>query len=59
MSRLVIYRFHYRKAGDAAVGFIDPASQKMVMLRPDGKFWSAYRLSDGQFNDIVRHGWLW
>ncbi|MEU3772354.1 putative T7SS-secreted protein [Streptomyces sp. NPDC032472] len=53
-----IYRFNYRNQG-SAVGFIDPASQKMVMLRADGKFWSAWKLSDKQFQGIIDKGFLW
>ncbi|MER5731427.1 putative T7SS-secreted protein [Streptomyces sp. NPDC002138] len=54
-----IYRYHYRKAGDVAVGFIDPGTRNLVMLRPDGKFWTAYRLGEGQLSDIVNRGFLW
>ncbi|MEU7556274.1 putative T7SS-secreted protein [Streptomyces sp. NPDC044571] len=53
-----IYRFDYRNQGPA-VGFIDPASQKMVMLRADGKFWSAWKLGDKQFQGIIDKGFLW
>ncbi|MFE5210009.1 putative T7SS-secreted protein [Streptomyces sp. NPDC056600] len=53
-----IYRFDYRHQG-TAVGFIDPASQKMVMLRADGTFWSAWKLTDKQFTSIVDDGFLW
>ncbi|WP_405804011.1 DUF6531 domain-containing protein [Streptomyces sp. NBC_00210] len=53
-----IYRFDYRGQG-TAVGFIDPNTQKMVMLHTDGSFWTAYRLGDNQFRDIVDNGHLW
>ncbi|MFJ7264944.1 putative T7SS-secreted protein [Streptomyces globosus] len=53
-----IYRFDYRGQGQA-VGFIDPASQKMVMLHADGKFWSAWKLGDKQFQGIIDKGFLW
>ncbi|BBC33294.1 hypothetical protein SGFS_045880 [Streptomyces graminofaciens] len=53
-----IYRFDYRRQG-TAVGFIDPDTQKMVMLHTDGKFWSAYKLSDRQFQGIIDEGFLW
>ncbi|MFF5635437.1 putative T7SS-secreted protein [Streptomyces sp. NPDC012825] len=53
-----IYRFNYRNQGQA-VGFIDPSTQKMVMLRSDGKFWSAWRLADKQFEGIIDEGFLW
>ncbi|MGW0206556.1 RHS repeat-associated core domain-containing protein [Streptomyces sp. NPDC003233] len=53
-----VYRFNYRNQGPA-VGFIDPASQKMVMLHSDGKFWSAWKLGDKQFQGIVDKGFLW
>ncbi|MFJ3907717.1 putative T7SS-secreted protein [Streptomyces vinaceus] len=53
-----IYRFDYRNQG-TAVGFIDPTSQKMVMLRADGKFWSAWKLNDKQFQGIIDKGFLW
>ncbi|MDX3539136.1 DUF6531 domain-containing protein [Streptomyces sp. MB09-01] len=53
-----IYRFNYRGQGPAA-GFIDPASQKMVMLHADGKFWSAWKLNDKQFQGIIDKGFLW
>lgn len=53
-----IYRFDYRHQGPA-VGFIDPASQKMVMLHADGKFWSAWKLGDNQFQGIIDKGYLW
>ncbi|NEC67720.1 putative T7SS-secreted protein [Streptomyces sp. SID9727] len=53
-----IYRFNYRDQG-WAVGFINPATQKMVMLHADGKFWSAWRLGDRQFADIIDKGFLW
>ncbi|GAA3733698.1 putative T7SS-secreted protein [Streptomyces tremellae] len=52
-----IYRFNYRSQGPA-VGFIDPASQKMVMLHSDGRFWSAWRLGDRQFQGIIDRGFL-
>ncbi|MFE1908930.1 colicin D domain-containing protein, partial [Streptomyces gardneri] len=53
-----IYRYNYRNQGQA-VGFIDPSSQKMVMLHSDGTFWSAWRLSDKQFDGIIHKGFLW
>jgi hypothetical protein len=54
-----IFRFNYRGQGQA-VGFIDSATNKMVMLRADsGKFWTAYRLGDNQFSSIVQKGYLW
>jgi hypothetical protein len=53
-----IYRFDYRNQGPA-VGFIDPASQKMVMLHADGRFWSAWELGDKQFQGIIDKGFLW
>ncbi|WP_328552672.1 colicin D domain-containing protein [Streptomyces sp. NBC_00358] len=53
-----IFRYSYRKQGQA-VGFIDPQSLKMVMLRTDGRFWSAFQLNKNQFADIVRRGFLW
>ncbi|MHC3450240.1 putative T7SS-secreted protein [Streptomyces prasinus] len=53
-----IYRFDYRNQGPA-VGFIDPTSQKMVMLRADGRFWSAWKLGDQQFQGIIDKGFLW
>ncbi|WP_086734297.1 putative T7SS-secreted protein [Streptomyces glaucescens] len=53
-----IYRFDYRNQGPA-VGFIDPASQKMVMLHADGRFWSAWKLGDKQFQGIIDKGFLW
>ncbi|NUP39985.1 MAG: hypothetical protein HOY76_23985, partial [Streptomyces sp.] len=53
-----IFRYNYRKQGQA-VGFIDPQSLKMVMLRTDGRFWSAYKLNENQFADIVQRGFLW
>ncbi|USQ83976.1 DUF6531 domain-containing protein [Streptomyces phaeoluteigriseus] len=53
-----IYRFDYRGQGPA-VGFIDPASQKMVMLHADGSFWSAWKLGDKQFQGIIDKGFLW
>ncbi|MEU2250790.1 colicin D domain-containing protein [Streptomyces sp. NPDC019224] len=53
-----IYRFDYRGQGPAA-GFINPATQKMVMLHADGKFWSAWKLGDKQFKDIIDKGFLW
>ncbi|WP_051027029.1 RHS repeat-associated core domain-containing protein [Nocardia higoensis] len=53
-----IYRFNYRNQG-TAIGFIDPNSNKMVMLRSDGQFWSAWKLSDRQFSDVVQKGWLY
>ncbi|MFF3166624.1 putative T7SS-secreted protein [Streptomyces sp. NPDC003273] len=53
-----IYRYNYRNQGPA-VGFIDPMSQKMVMLHADGRFWSAWRLSDNQFQGIIDKGFLW
>ncbi|HEX4816260.1 MAG TPA: polymorphic toxin-type HINT domain-containing protein [Nonomuraea sp.] len=52
-----IYRFNYRNQG-LAVGFIDSASGKMVMLRTDGSFWTAYKLGSSQFSSIV-DGFLW
>lgn len=53
-----IYRFDYRNQGQA-VGFIDPASQKMVMLHADGTFWLAWKLGDKQFQGIIDKGFLW
>ncbi|WP_370413706.1 putative T7SS-secreted protein [Streptomyces fradiae] len=53
-----IYRYNYRNQGQA-VGFIDPATQKMVMLHTDGTFWSAWKLGDKQFQGIVDKGFLW
>jgi RHS repeat-associated protein len=54
-----IFRFDYRGQGQA-IGFIDPATNRMVMLHADtGKFWTAYRLGDNQFMDIVQNGRLW
>jgi hypothetical protein len=54
-----IYRFNYRGQGQA-VGFIDPSTNKMVMLRAgSGRFWTAYRLGDNQFAQIVYEGYLW
>ncbi|MEV7511795.1 putative T7SS-secreted protein [Streptomyces sp. NPDC091201] len=53
-----IYRFDYRGQGQA-VGFIDTASQKMVMLHSDGTFWSAWKLGDKQFQGIIDKGFLW
>jgi len=53
-----IYRFNYRGQGQA-VGFIDPGSGKMVMLRTNGIFWSAYKLGGNQFKSIVDKGYLW
>ncbi|WP_322770545.1 colicin D domain-containing protein, partial [Frankia sp. Cr1] len=54
-----IYRFNYRGQGQA-VGFIDSATSKMVILRADsGQFWTAYRLGDNQFAGIIDNGYLW
>jgi hypothetical protein len=53
-----IYRFNYRNQGNA-IGFIDPSTGKMVMLDSNGKFWTAYKLGDNQFKDIVDKGFLW
>jgi len=53
-----IYRFDYRGQGQA-VGFIDPSSNLMVMLRGDGSFWSGFRLGENQFSSIVDKGFLW
>ncbi|MGC0331338.1 RHS repeat-associated protein [Streptomyces sp. SAI-170] len=53
-----IFRYNYRKQGQA-VGFIDPKSLKMVMLRSDGRFWSAFKLNENQFADVVQRGFLW
>ncbi|MEU4918768.1 putative T7SS-secreted protein [Streptomyces parvus] len=54
-----IYRFDYRGQGQA-IGFIDPTTQKMVMLHADtGKFWSGYKLGDKQFQSIIDKGFLW
>ncbi|WP_245997476.1 colicin D domain-containing protein [Streptomyces armeniacus] len=52
-----IYRFDYRNQGQA-IGFIDPSSQKMVMLHADGRFWSAWKLRDRQFTRIIDEGFL-
>ncbi|MGW7426897.1 DUF6531 domain-containing protein [Streptomyces sp. NPDC054813] len=52
-----IYRFNYRNQGQA-VGFIDPGTKKMVMLHTDGKFWSAWKLGDKQFQSIIDKGFL-
>ncbi|WP_079064872.1 DUF6531 domain-containing protein [Streptomyces olivochromogenes] len=52
-----MYRFDYRGQGPA-VGFIDPATKKMVMLHSDGKFWSAWKLGDKQFQSIIDKGFL-
>jgi hypothetical protein len=53
-----IYRFNYRGQGPA-VGFIDPSTNKMVMLHADsGRFWSSWRLGDNQFASIVNWGSL-
>ena len=52
-----IYRFNYRNQGQA-LGFIDPATKKMVMLHTDGKFWSAWKLGDKQFQNIIDKGFL-
>ncbi|MFD5076864.1 RHS repeat-associated core domain-containing protein [Streptomyces sp. NPDC058371] len=52
-----VYRFDYRGQGPA-VGFIDPATKKMVMLHSDGKFWSAWKLGDKQFQSIIDKGFL-
>ena len=53
-----IYRFDYRGQGQA-VGFIDPSTNKMVMLHADsGKFWSGWRLGNNQFSSIVDRGFL-
>lgn len=57
-DRTKIYRFNYRNQGQA-VGFIDPVSLKMVMLRADGRFWSAWKLGDNQFQQIIDKGFLW
>jgi hypothetical protein len=53
-----IYRFNYRNQGQA-VGFIDPETNKMVMLRADGRFWSAWELGEKQFQGIIDKGFLW
>ncbi len=53
-----IYRFNYRGQGQA-VGFIDPSSNTMVMLRSDGTFWSGFKLGANQFSSIVDKGFLW
>ncbi|MFI7285128.1 hypothetical protein ACIBRY_00400 [Streptomyces anulatus] len=54
-----IYRLDYRGQGQA-IGFIDPTTQKMVMLHADtGKFWSGYKLGDKQFQSIIDKGFLW
>ncbi|MFF4198733.1 polymorphic toxin-type HINT domain-containing protein [Nonomuraea sp. NPDC001831] len=53
-----IYRFNYRSQGQA-VGFIDPKSRKMVMLNTYGRFWTAYKLNNAQFKDIIDNGHLW
>jgi hypothetical protein len=69
-----IYRFNYRNQGQA-IGFIDPQTKLMVMLRTDGSFWSAYELKIqkkmdkvdptktlsvyDQFASIVDKGFLW
>jgi hypothetical protein len=53
-----IFRFNYRGQGQA-VGFIDPSTRKMVMLRADsGEFWSAWNLYNNQFTDIIEKGWM-
>jgi hypothetical protein len=54
-----IYRFDYRGQG-TAVGFIDPVTNKMVMLRADsGQFWSGWTLSDDQFASVIDRSFLW
>ncbi|HEY8985034.1 MAG TPA: RHS repeat-associated core domain-containing protein [Streptomyces sp.] len=53
-----IYRFDYRHQ-EPAVGFIDPTSRKMVMLHADGRFWSAWKLEEKQFQRIIDQGFLW
>lgn len=52
-----IYRYNYRGQGNA-VGFIDPGTRRMVMLRGDGTFWSAWKLSERQFMSIIDKGFL-
>ncbi|MCD9880897.1 colicin D domain-containing protein [Streptomyces guryensis] len=52
-----IYRFNYRNRGQA-LGFIDSATKKMVMLHTDGKFWAAWKLGDKQFQNIIDKGFL-
>ncbi|GGM58481.1 hypothetical protein GCM10012275_32140 [Longimycelium tulufanense] len=58
-----IYRFNYRHQG-SAIGFIKPGIKKadpskMVMLRSDGTFWSAWNLKEKQFLSIIQKGFLW
>ncbi|MFD0329296.1 colicin D domain-containing protein [Streptacidiphilus monticola] len=53
-----IYRFNYRGQGQA-VGFINPDTGLMVMLKADGTFWSGWKLGSNQFAGIVDKGFLW
>lgn len=69
-----IYRFNYRNQGQA-IGFIDPKTKLMVMLRTDGSFWTAYQLKIfkkmdkdipdrtisvyDQFASVIDKGFLW
>ncbi|MGW9494156.1 colicin D domain-containing protein [Streptomyces prasinus] len=53
-----IYRFDYRNQGPA-VKFIDPTSQKIIMPHSDGRFRSAWKLGDKQFQRIIDKGFLW
>ncbi len=53
-----IFQFNYRGQG-AAVGFINPDTRLMVMLRSDGTFWSGWQLGESQFTDIIDNGHLW
>ena len=58
-SETRMFRFNYRGQG-VAVGFIDPNTLKMVMLRAStGAFWTAYRLEYHQFFDVVDNNHLW
>ncbi|MCP2291653.1 DUF6531 domain-containing protein [Nocardia amikacinitolerans] len=53
-----IYRFNYRGQG-SAIGFINPDTGLMVMLRSDGKFWSGWKLGENQLAGIIQKGYLW
>ncbi|WP_440099377.1 polymorphic toxin-type HINT domain-containing protein [Streptosporangium sp. H16] len=53
-----MFRFKYHGQG-IAIGFIDMKTGLMVMLRPNGAFWSSWKLGANQIDDIVRKGELW
>jgi RHS repeat-associated protein len=57
-SRTRTKTIDYRRQG-SATAYYNPSSHRIVVLRQDGTFWTAFKASQRQIRDVIDKGFLW